>query len=433
MPEETYSNNMKLTGTQSFLPALAAVALAFSGLDASAQQDRTSFVYDVNYQYYFDNREFTTGGDAYTTSRTINASRLTPSVGFSFLQNRQTSHRVMAGVDVFKDMGASPVGEDDNGLNNKDLFKEMILWYDISVSDPHNQFRGYAGMFPRRFSVFGSFDSGSSSIPGRDVPSVHLSDEYRFYDSNMEGILLTDTRRHAYYELGLDWLGMQGSGRREQFIITTYGKGALNDWIAAGWTGTFHHYANSFECIGVVDDNLLTPFVVFDLSSLWGLRLQELSLTAAWTEGVHQDRKRKTGLETTSGGLLSFDVRNWSLGLHADCYEGTSQMPYYNVFAPEGIPYASNLYRGDPFFRPNPFEGDFKSIGNYTRCELYWQPEIASFLDLKISFVTHFAAGSFQGWRQKMSLVFDLEKARQSKTTRRRNPRQEHGLFELFL
>ena len=402
------------TRTTALIRTALLCAALFSGKQAFAQQDRTRFVYDINYQYFFDNREFSTGGDLFTPSRTINASRLTPSLGFSYFQNRSTSHSVMAGVDVFKDMGKSPTGPENTGLNNKDLFQEMTLWYSLTKSSRSGQLNFHAGIFPRRLSVFGAPDSKASAIPGRNIPTVHLSDEYRFYDSNIEGILLTRTRRHAYYEVSLDWLGMQGSGRREQFIISTYGKGALSRWVSAGWSGTFHHYANSFESIGVVDDNILTPFVVFDLGRRWFLPLEELSLTTSWIEGVHQDRKRGTGLELSSGGMLSLDVRNWSIGFHGDFYRGTSQMPYYDDFAPEGTTYGSNLYRGDPFFRPNPCGDSWKDVGNYARTEVFWQPEIASFLDLKISLTGHFAAGSFQGWRQIMSLVFDLNPSRRN-------------------
>ena len=87
----------------------------------------------------------------------------------------------------------------------------MTLWYGLDANLPNSTLKACAGIFPRRFSVFGSSDTPSADMPGRDIPTLFISDALRFYDSNIEGILITSSRPGSYYEVSLDWLGLFGS------------------------------------------------------------------------------------------------------------------------------------------------------------------------------------------------------------------------------
>jgi len=397
----------------------ATFAMALLMLPAMAQ-NKGEFIYDVNFQYNFDNREFDAGDELFTKSKTINAARLAPSVGVSFKQNKSLTHKVMAGVDVVKDMGG-------------DMMHEATLWYELDANLANSHIKGYAGAFPRRNSVFGATDTQMEGMPGRNIPTALLSDEYRFYDSNVEGFMVTAQRRRAYYEIGLDWLGMYGSQRREQFIVFSYGKSQLSKCVSAGWAANFHHYANAIEYGGVVDDNLLSPFVELDFKDFFRNGPQALSLTFNAIGGLHQDRKRDTGLDLSYGGQVGFNIMNWNVGIRNELYYGNSLMPYWSVVSPEGTAYASDLYRGNPFYRMDEVNSGAKTMKAYDRLEAYYQPSIASFLDLRISFVAHFAQGQFQGWQQKLGLVFDLEKARNSRAVERNRRMREPSLFELFL
>lgn len=390
---------------------------------SSTAQTKPQFVYDVNFQYNLDNREFYAGDELYTTSRTFNSARLTPGAGFRFKQDNKLTHKVMAGIDVLKNMGEYSVYSDDKNLDNWDLFHEVTLWYNLEADLRKVRINGYAGMFPSRFSAFGqpSFS--------RNIPRAFVSDENLFYDPNIEGLLVNAQRKHAFYEIGLDWMGLYGSQRRERFRIYTYGKGAVSDWLDVGWVANFHHNASSVEYCGVVDDNLVSPFVELDLRKLFRSRPEVLSVTLNYLQGIHQDRVRDTGLELAFGGEATLDVRNWGAGICNSLYYGTSQMPYHAL-------YASGLYRGNPFYQVRGVAGDWKENGYYDRLEVYYQPKIASFLDFRISVVAHFASNAshsgYQGWQQKFSLVFDLEKA-----LRKETGKPEHKLpirmFDLIL
>ena len=104
---------------------------------------RPRFVYDVDFEFRFDNREY--DRSSYSPSMTILGARLTPSVGMGI--RAAGEHRLMLGIDIMKDFGASPVraeaslpqgadpeaalpaGETSPSLSNWDLFREIIFYY----------------------------------------------------------------------------------------------------------------------------------------------------------------------------------------------------------------------------------------------------------------------------------------------------------------
>ena len=87
------------------------------------------------------------------------------------------------------------------------------------------------------------------------------------------------------------------------------------------------------------------------------------------------------------------------------------QMPYYDVSGPDGLPYGSALYRGNPFYRIS--KGlDWKASGMYDRLEFYYQPVVAGFLNLRLAACLHFTRNGFEGWQQKLCLVVNLDNFR---------------------
>ena len=121
-------------------------------------------------------------------SETINLARLAPSVGLSLDSGGGLIQSVMAGADLMRDMG-----------KGSEYDHEFTLWYSLGLSWDDCIFTGHAGMFPRRFSAF-----GSESVPPRGtcrVPTVFMSDKVRVYDSNMEGLLLRSTHNIGNVEL----------------------------------------------------------------------------------------------------------------------------------------------------------------------------------------------------------------------------------------
>lgn len=170
--------------------------LFFAALaDLSAQvseNNEVNFAYDVAFDMNFDNREFYRS--RFSRSMTIFGARLTPSLGISIRQHNDVSHKVMLGIDVMKDFGASPVvsqvadadsPETHKSLNNKDLFNEVILYYQMRKKAGNNLFSIDAGIFPRTF-MQGRIPK--HSFPIRSDSMITISKE-SFSSSNVPRLL----------------------------------------------------------------------------------------------------------------------------------------------------------------------------------------------------------------------------------------------------
>ena len=399
---------------------------------AGRGQQKATFTYGADFQYYFDNREYDGAGNKFETSGTVHAARLTPTVGVKVAGGRFT-HQLTLGIDVMKNMGEAPVSESDKDLQNIGLFREMTFWYGLESRRKSGKFNLLAGIFPRGNSVFGSGYQGWAEDPVKtdQVPSLFISDVNQFYDNNIEGLLLKYETRKGYCEAGLDWMGMIGHGRRERFQIFTYGNYALaGDFLRAGWTATMYHFANTLEYRGVVDNILVSPFV----SLTAGRRDFRWNSKLSYIQGIHQDRINETGLEPAFGGLLTLNLAYKKLGVQNDSYYGTGQMPYYFTIDGGGNMLGQDLYAGSPFYRVCDYGGNWKHSGFYDRAEIYWQPYIADFVRLRLSAVFHFTSDGFQGSQQKLSVLFDLGRALNSrKTAKASGGSRRQRNFEIYL
>ena len=198
-----------------FVLLLSAITISAKGTP------KPSFVYDLDFEMRFDNREFATS--TFTPSMTIFGARLTPQVGLALTEDNGTQHRLMAGIDVMKDFGS---GKD------LALFQEIQVYYNLRKKINKTDMEIYAGIFPRKVS-------------GGAYSQAFFSDSLRFYDNNLEGLLLKFKRPAAYFEVGCDWMGQYGQTRREKFMIYTAGEGKVLPFLSIGYAGYMLHYANS--------------------------------------------------------------------------------------------------------------------------------------------------------------------------------------------
>ena len=105
-------------------------------------------------------------------------------------------------------------------------------------------------------------------------------------------------------------------------------------------------------------------------------------------------------------------------------------MPFYNYVDDGGFKYGNDLYGGSPFYRIVPVNA--AGYHFYDRAEVYWQPHIADFLDLRLSIAAHFPDGfKYAGMQQKLSLIFSLDKllnpTRSSASSANRKKRNRKG------
>ncbi|MGN0189785.1 MAG: hypothetical protein ACI395_09745 [Candidatus Cryptobacteroides sp.] len=385
--------------------AVVTVLSSFCPAIAGSARDSVNvrFAYDVNFEMNFDNTEYRT---SLYPSMTIFGARLTPAVGLSVSQPDGMRHRLMAGIDVMKDFGRNPAGpeqtvsgggseanpEASSKQGNWNLFGEILLYYKWDASFRKTDMTMTAGIFPRSTAA--------------TYPRAFFSDSLRFYDNNLEGLLLQFRRPKSYYEVGIDWMGLLGKYRRERFMLFSSGKSQIKPYLSLGWYFTMYHYACSETAVGVVDNVLANPYINFDFAVM--TPFQKLSLTIGWLQGAQQDRKLVGKYVFPCGGEAEFEIRKWNVGIVDKVFVGRNMMPYYDTLDPGGYKYGKDLYFGDPMYRLYE-DGNTSSLGIYDRLEVYYEPRIASFLDLRIGLVAHFHSNGYSGFQQCLSLVFNLQ------------------------
>ena len=350
---------------------------------ADSTKVKVGFAYDLDFDMQFDNREFE--GSAYTSSMTVLGARLTPSVGVDLRQKNGTKHRLMVGIDIMKNFGAAS--------KNFELFDEMTLYYDVKKQLGKTGFEMVAGIFPRRYA------EGSYS-------QAFYSDSLRFYDNNLEGLLLKFSRPKAYFEIGCDWMGMYDTFSRERFQIYSSGEGKVLPFLSLGYAASLYHFSCSGVSIGVVDNALINPYLRFDLASV--ADMQALSVRLGWLQALQNDRANVGHYVFPGGAEVVMEVQKWNVGLRNDMFIGTDIMPYYNAVDNAGYKYGSLLYMGSPFYRV--WDDGRDEVGLADRLEVYYAPKFgAPYLDMKVSAIFHFDGEKYCGCRQMVSLNFNLE------------------------
>lgn len=370
-----------------------------AGLMEAREKPKASFAYDVDFEMRFDNREIP--GNFFTPSMTIFGARLTPQVGLALNESNGASHRLMAGIDVMKDFGASPISELIAGgetgetalvQNNIGLFREISLYYNFRKKIAKTDMEIYAGIFPRR-AMEGSYSQ------------AFFSDSLKFYDNNLEGLLLKFKRPGAYFEVGCDWMGQYGVARRERFMIYTSGHGKVLPFMSLGYAAYMLHYANSDKAKGLVDNILLNPYALFEFGDRLGM--QALSFRLGWFQAMQRNRRHVGTFIFPYGGEFDQEIRNWNVGIHNRMFFGYDMMPYYANVDDAGLKYGSQLYFGDPFYRIH--DDGSTGAGFYDRLEVYYEPEISDFLSLKVSALFHFNGMRYSGCQQMIGIRFNLE------------------------
>ncbi len=378
-----------------------ALLLCAASLSAKSKDDeKVRFVYDVDFEMNFDNREFYRS--AFSESMTIFGARLTPSAGLTIPQRSHgMNHKLMIGIDVMKNFGQSPVspglggpaGETASRLNNLDLFREITLYYKLEKQSENTGLELYAGIFPRK-TMDGSYSD------------AFFSDSLKFYDNNLEGLLVKIRRPKSYYEIGCDWMGMKGYARKEKFMIFSAGESQITPWFKIGYAGYMLHFAGSDKAGGVVDNILLNPYAGFDFGDRMGL--QEFSLRLGWLQAMQHDREFVGHYVFPRGGEFDLTIRNWNVGVHNRLFYGSDMMPYYNSKDAAGDKYGSRLYFGDPFYRIH--DDGSTGPGLYDRLDIFYEPHIGKYLTIRLGVRFHFHDFRYSGCRQMVGLIFNLNK-----------------------
>lgn len=354
-----------------------------AAVQVDARDDsKTELAFGLDYDMNFDNRELYRS--RFSESMTIFGSRLTPTLGLTLSSQEDARHTIMVGVDLLRDFGAA-----DN--NPKNLVKEPVLYYRLEKKTGSMDLEMYTGVFPRK-----TMEGGYSE--------AFFSDSLKFYDNNLEGLLLKFRYPNSYIELGCDWMGQQGPTQRERFMVFSSGEGKIAPIISVGYSAYMYHYAGSKAVRGVVDNILINPYARLDLSSKTDF--QKFAVRLGWLQGLQNDRKNIGQYTRPYGAELDFELRKWNIGMRNSMFYGRDMMPYYNRTDAGGFKYGNALYFGDPFYRVH--DDSSEGLGMYDRFELYWNPFVSKLLDIKVRALFHYNGSHYSGCQQVVTVNFKL-------------------------
>lgn len=354
--------------------------ITFLLLSAIAVPALAQIQYGAYLDYYFDNREFDASEEKYMESQTLHSVRFTPTLGILLHSDEQTTHRLMIAADVFRDMGSRK--------KLKDSFEELTIYYDFRKALRNGRNLAIvAGVFPRRMTE-------------GEYGEMIWSDSLRFYDPNLEGMLIKYGSPSFKAEIGCDWMGKYSLDIRERFQIFTSGAWTPRDWLILGWSGLFYHYATSGQAKNVIDNHLLYPYAQLDVSPWTGF-FDEWSFRAAGLLSYQRARDIDPSPSFPVGGEFSMMMRKWRLALGNTVYTGDNIHHYFDYVSPEGSIYGYDLYPSAPYYR-----------GYYFRNELSWQPRLSEFVSLRLSARFHFDESGFLGSQQMVSLFVTMRSAK---------------------
>lgn len=326
------------------------------------------FLWDVDFDTRFDNREYK--GSLTAASQTLFSSRLTPTVGLGW----GNGNALKAGVDLWADFGAKDFSIDP----------QFTFYYEYNSKN----FNAYAGVLPRR-NIIGNYSN------------AFFSDSVRFYDANIDGMLLQYVGRLGYIEFACDWNSRQSDNSREKFML--FSSGQLNKGsFFAGYNFAMYHHAGTTAAEGVVDNLLINPYVGVNLTRI--ANMDSLTIQGGWLQAFQNDRYY-VGEYVKPGGLqIEVRAEKFNFGVYNTFYTGKSLMPYYEK-------YGAGLYMGETFYRT----GDI-----YNRLELYWHPIHKKGMDLKVSSIHHYD-GRQWGWQQFITFAVRIGKSDFAKPKRSKN------------
>ena len=330
--------------------------------------------------YYFDNREFDASGNEPLPSKTHHAVVFVPTLEMMLDQDRRTSHSLILGADLMHNMGSG----DGSDIT---VPSEYLIYYDWRSRSGLGQTELAAGVFPRKKLNL-------------DWSEAFFSDEYKFLDRNIEGLMFAWRGVLFETEFACDWAGQKGYDRKERFQLLSAGDWHVARWLNAGWNVAYHHYAGSEVAPGVVDCGLGMLWAKLDLAhpdSDWS----ELSLRAGVLQGYHRNRPVSKTPELPIGAEVQARIRCSAVSLTNTTYYGGNQLPFYYGYDTAYRQLGSNVYFGQPMYN-----------GFYDALELAWEPKVWDLVDLRVSARAHFTLAGFIGWQQTVGIRFRFDALR---------------------
>lgn len=339
-------------------PRRIPVDTAWENKEARRDAKKLRFIYNVDFESYFDNREYwdrapfgpqRDGEHRIQMPQTIFSFRLSPTVGLRINDRLGGSHKLIAGVRYTQPLGGN--------------------WSDAKVA-PTAYYH---------FSNFGlNLQLGAIPYENRIMPMP----DWLQYDSlvyarpNIQGALFTYQDHRGYVEFMCDWRGSQTRERREMFRVLINGQYQYK-WFFVGGLAHLNHTAGTAnpetqEEESLYDDMNLSAHIGFDFTQL--TPFDSLALKVSYIYGRQRDRG-KDKQSDNHGMLIELYANWWFLGLKNTTYIGNNLQPmrYQDNL---GTPIGSLMCQGDPFYqatfynRTDIFAYIYRS--SYVNCYMSW-------------------------------------------------------------
>lgn len=318
-------------------------------LPLSAQK----LTYEVGFETYFDNREYSGTDIATSASGSDFAARIAPTLGLEFAEG----NTLKLGVDAMQ-----PFGVESNSLFS-DI--DLLLYY--AYDSP--RWSATAGLFGRERMRVESYST------------AFFSDDYLFYDNIVSGIMGRYEVEESFVEFVCDWEGQPSVDTREKFRLLSAGRYHWSKFYA-GYNLSVTHFAgqDGGEFGNVVDNALLNPCVGFQTSGLY-----DFDFKVSLLQSMQRDRSFGNEWLSPRMGEFALKVSRWGFSIDERLYIGDDLFPLYDGHTLDDgtyMEYGEQLYTGDIFFR--------STSGFYNRAALcYDRSFFDDMLQLKVHFVTH--------------------------------------------
>jgi len=319
--------------------------------------------YRVEMLSYFDNREYSA---EIQQSNTLFGVRLSPDIGWGFVDNKGSLHRIMAGLSYVQPVGSV--------LKESTIHPTVYYQY-------QNSFNGLnlsLGMIPYSFLK-------------QNLPSFLMYDSLVYMQPNIQGALMQYTGEHLCMEFLCDWRGSQTEERHEAFRIIFQGRYDM-DYVSVGGIFQLNHLA-SREIIkeGVSDDIVLYPYL--ELQMPWqDSRWPNLCLQAGYIFEYEKDRKNFKDPIYCQGCLLKLSAHWRGFGLKSNLYMGDNLFPLYSYKG-------TLLNQGDPFYQSR----------MYHRTDLYVSLIRNKMVNCFFSWNFHYTKEYGLDYQQQLILRFSID------------------------
>ena len=342
------------------------------------------FTWDVGFESVFDNRE---GSSDCSAAKTYFFTSLAPEAGVKFTE----TDRVAGGVVWFQPIGCEFYGQKVS----------PTLYYRHSGK----RWRFSMGMFPRTQLV-------------EEMPGYLWSDSLSYTQKNIRGAMLQYVHLRGFFDLYVDWRGMQTRRQREAFNVVFHGQmSPRRNWFGFGGYVQMNHYAlqkQPPEQQHIVDNFIVNPYLSADLGSK--VHIDSLTIRAGLLATVERNRAETDAGWRTPCGFYMEATGEWRfLGVKNTLYVGKELFPSYNypdpTFADNKRPHATpddlltnpvvwspmgpGLYQGEPYYQKN----------FYDRLNIYAHAYRNRYVDILASLDFNFYPGGMLFYQRLMVRV----------------------------